>query len=72
MSQLDDLLRSMIDKAKEQFPEAGILFVAVEDSDDDERGPEITYMTNMGPEEVSDVLTVIAEPESAPEGTVFH
>jgi hypothetical protein len=62
MATLDEFLRQTIETVKKKFPDAGILLVSVEDLDD-EAQPEITYLTNMGPEEMAEVVSCIVEPD---------
>ncbi len=72
MAALDDYLEAALKAAQKEFPEIGFMFVSVEDKEPVEDGPEITFMTNMAREEVSDTLDCLLGPESVPEGASLH
>ena len=48
-------------EAQERFPEAGILMVSVEDCDDETSQCDISFFTNMGSDEVADVVKTIPD-----------
>lgn len=61
MSELDEYLRDVLAEAQERFPEAGILMVSVEDCDDETSQCDISFFTNMGSDEVADVVKTIPD-----------
>ncbi len=78
MATLDRYLRSVMRRCRKNFPDDGILIVTVEEPPGDEDCPDITYMTNMEPDEVAEIvgcLTAPSEPandETGRAGETLH
>ena len=60
MATLDKYLRSVVRRVKQKFPDAGILIVTVDEPEDE---PELTYFSNMEPDEMQEVLGILVQPE---------
>ena len=56
---VDDFLIDALNRAYERFPDCGFLVYVVED----EKGGEVTMLTNMDREEISEVNRVATEDE---------